>query len=189
MIGQCSSFNDVRGFGFVSVPDIVNEKARYFVHHSVIQRRCLVTRRVFNNNKELRAHLKTAPFAYNAAKSRLHTGEYVRISVPSDAGPPGLGKSVRALRVMPITDGGTLMCEHIDMSRPPRYVRGPVAPSVYRPEPPPPLPAAAPTSMDVHPEILGSAPEKVTFAQVVLKKRDLASPGGIIKDQDWGDIV
>ena len=169
MTGQCSSFNDVRGFGFVSVPDIVNESKRYFVHHSAIQRHCLVTGRVFANLKQLRASLRNTPGTggYNPAKSRLHTGEYVRFTVGAEEST--LGKSARVDSVFPITDGGTLMCEHIDMLRPPRYVR-----YIRR---------------SILPEILSAAPEKVSIAQVALKKRNVPATGGIIEDQDWGDIT
>lgn len=160
--GQCSSFNDIRGFGFVSVPDIANETCRYFVHHSAIQRRCLVTKKAFPNHKALRAHLKAANL-YNCAKSRLHTGEYVRIVPESKESSTAGGSSPRAVKVMPISDGGTLICDHIDMKAPPRYV------------------------CRVGRKKLVAATEKVTFAQVVIQREK--PPSTIIKDQNWGDIA
>ena len=175
MIGQCCSFNDNRGFGFVAVPDIVNEKQRFFVHHSSIQRRCLVTRKTFPNNRALRDFARRTGQKYSPAKSRLHTGEYVRFE--TDGAPVPSGKSVRASRVFPLTEGGTLICDHIDMVRPPRYVSpvGPVGPAAT---------AARPTAP---PEELGAAPKKISFAQVVVQSGDAVTP--IIENANWGDIA
>ena len=113
MIGQVRSFNDEKGYGFISYPNVMEEEQRFFVHYREIRRMCRCGFRG-NSARAMKRHAASASgHWFHVAKSRLHAGEYCEF----DSSPPKKeGKASRAIDVQGINDG-SLMCDLVDIRR------------------------------------------------------------------------
>lgn len=111
MIGQVRSFNDEKGYGFVSFPSIVDEEVRFFAHYREIWRMCRCGFRC-KSAKGLQKHVSQCIW-FHVPKSRLHTGEYVVFEpCRTSAG----GKADRAIDIRGLNDG-CLMCDVVDIRK------------------------------------------------------------------------